>query len=80
VTSFPGQDSARLQISRLPAKHPSDQDIRDGREIDEQRTQVVDEPIPGPARYRTSFSRQPDLAVGGDDSLGVTNPVYVTAP
>ena len=56
--------------------------FRDGREIDEQRTRVVDEPISGPGRYRTEvFLRQPGFSGWRRSTLWVfTNPVYVTAP
>jgi hypothetical protein len=55
--------------------------FRDGREIDEQQSRTIDEPIPGPGRYRTeAFLRQPGLSGWRRWTLwAFTNPVYVTA-
>lgn len=74
--------AARLQIST-----PSGPDIplikifRDGREITEEQTRTIDEPIAGPGRYRAEvFLRQPGLTGWRRWTLWVfTNPVYVTA-
>ena len=72
--------AARLQISVSPdASVPLIKIFRDGREIDEQRTRTIDEPISGPGRYRTEvFQRQPGFSGFGHWTLWVfTNPVYV---
>jgi hypothetical protein len=74
--------AARLQISTPPgASLPLIKVFRDGREIDEQQTRAIDEPITGPGRYRTEvFLRQPGLSGWRRWTLWVfTNPVYVTA-
>jgi hypothetical protein len=80
---IPWSGSARLQIS-TPAgpSIPLIKIFRDGREIDEQRTRVVDERISGPGRYRTEvFLRQPGFSGWRRPTLWVfTNPVYVSAP
>jgi hypothetical protein len=75
--------AARIKISVPPAANlPLIKIFRDGREIDEQRTRTIDEPITGPGRYRTEvFLRQPGLSGLRRWTLWVfTNPVYVTAP
>jgi hypothetical protein len=74
--------AARLQISTPPdADLPLIKVFRDGREIDEEQTRTIDEPIDGPGRYRTEvFLRQPGLTGFRRWTLWVfTNPVYVTA-
>ena len=75
--------SARLQIS-VPSGSslPLIKIFRDGREIDEQETRSVDEPISGTGRYRTEvFLRQPGLTGWRRWTLWVfTNPIYVTTP
>ena len=55
--------------------------FRDGREISEEQTRTIDEPITGPGRYRTEvFLRQPGLSGWRRWTLWVfTNPVYVNA-
>ena len=73
---------------RLQITTPSGADIplikvfRDGREIDEQETRTIDEPVTGPGNYRTEvFLRQPGFSGWRRWTLWVfTNPVYVTAP
>ena len=73
--------AARIRIS-LPSTPgvPLIKVFRDGKEIDEQQTREIDEPIAGPGRYRTEvFLRQPGLSGGRRWTLWVfTNPVYVT--
>lgn len=79
---LPWTGSARLQIS-VPTTDslPLIKVFRDGREIDEQQTRTIDEPINGPGRYRTEvFLRQPGVTGWRRWTLWVfTNPVYVTA-
>ena len=74
--------AARLQVS-LPSTPglPLIKVFRDGKEIDEQLTREIDEPIAGPGRYRTEvFLRQPGFSGLRRWTLWVfTNPVYVTA-
>jgi PHP domain-containing protein len=74
--------AARLQISTsgVPGT-PLIKIFRDGREMDEQQARTIDEPIPGPGRYRTEvFLRQPGVTGFGRWTLWVfTNPIYVTA-
>ncbi len=73
--------TARLQISVPPgASLPLIKIYRDGREIDEEQTREIDQPISGPGRYRTEvFLRQPGLSGWRRWTLWVfTNPVYVT--
>jgi hypothetical protein len=73
--------SARLQIS-VPAGSslPLIKIFRDGREIDEQETRTIDEPVSGSGRYRTEvFLRQPGFTGWRRWTLWVfTNPIYVT--
>jgi hypothetical protein len=74
--------AANLQISTPTGSSiPLIKIFRDGREIDEQRTRTINEPISGPGRYRTEvFLRQPGVSGWGRWTLWVfTNPVYVTA-
>jgi hypothetical protein len=75
--------SGRLSIS-VPAgaSRPLIKVFRDGREIIERQSWAVDEPIPGPGRYRTEvFLRQPGLTGWRRWTLwAFTNPVYVTEP
>jgi PHP domain-containing protein len=74
--------AARIQISAPSgANLPLIKIFRDGREIDEELTRNIDEPISGPGRYRTEvFLRQPGLTGWRRWTLWVfTNPVYVTA-
>ena len=74
--------AARIQISTPSgASLPLIKVFRDGREIDEEQTRSIDEPITGPGRYRTEvFLRQPGLTGLRRWTLWVfTNPVYVTA-
>ena len=74
--------AARLQISTPPgASLPLIKVFRDGREISEEQTRTIDEPISGPGRYRTEvFLRQPGLTGWRRWTLWVfTNPVYVTS-
>ncbi len=74
--------TGRLQIS-VPAGSslPLVKIFRNGREIDEQKTRSLDEPVSGPGRYRAEvFLRQPGVTGWGRWTLWVfTNPVYVTA-
>jgi hypothetical protein len=79
---LPWTGAARLQISTPPGSGlPLIKVFRDGREIDEQQTRTIDEPITGPGHYRTEvFLRQPGLTGWGRWTLWVfTNPIYVTA-
>jgi hypothetical protein len=74
--------AARLQISTPSGSSiPLIKVFRDGREISEEQTRMIDEPIAGPGRYRTEvFLRQPGLSGFRRWTLWVfTNPVYVTA-
>jgi len=74
--------AARIQISTPSGPSlPLIKIFRDGREIDEQQSRTIDEPIAGPGRYRTEvFLRQPGLSGFRRWTLWVfTNPVYVTA-
>jgi hypothetical protein len=74
--------AARLQISTPSGSSlPLIKVFLDGREIDEQETRTMDEPIIGPGRYRTEvFLRQPGLSGFRRWTLWVfTNPIYVTA-
>jgi len=78
----PWTGAARLQISTPSGVAlPLIKVFRDGREITEERTRTIDEPITGPGRYRTEvFLRQPGLTGWRRWTLWVfTNPVYVTA-
>ena len=79
---LPWTGAARIQISTPSgASPPLIKIFRDGREIDEQQTRTIDEPIIGPGHYRTEvFLRQPGLTGWRRWTLWVfTNPVYVTA-
>ena len=79
---LPWTGAARLQISAPTGSSlPLIKIFRDGREIDEQQTRTIDEPINGPGHYRTEvFLRQPGVSGWGRWTLWVfTNPVYVTA-
>jgi hypothetical protein len=79
---LPWTKAARIQISTPSgASPPLIKIFRDGREIDEQQTRTIDEPIIGPGHYRTEvFLRQPGLTGWRRWTLWVfTNPVYVTA-
>ena len=73
----------RISIS-VPAgaSRPLIKVFRDGRVIIEQQTWTVDEPVPGPGRYRVEvFLRQPGLTGWRRWTLwAFTNPVYVTDP
>jgi PHP domain len=74
--------TARLQISTPSGSSlPLIKIFRDGREIEEEQTRTIDEPITGPGRYRTEvFLRQPGLSGFRRWTLWVfTNPVYVMA-
>jgi hypothetical protein len=74
--------AARLQISTpLGPSLPLIKIFRDGRKISEEQTRTIDEPIPGPGRYRTEvFLPQPGISGFRRWTLWVfTNPVYVTA-
>jgi hypothetical protein len=74
--------AARLQVSTPSgASLPLIKIFRDGREITEEQTRAIDEPISGPGRYRVEvFLRQPGLTGWRRWTLWVfTNPVYVTA-
>jgi hypothetical protein len=74
--------AARIQISTPSgASLPLIKVFRDGREISEEQTRSIDEPITGPGRYRTEvFLRQPGVTGLRRWTLWVfTNPVYVTA-
>ena len=75
-------EAGHLQISLPSGAGPSLIKIfRDGREIDEQQAQSVDEPIAGPGHYRTEvFLRQPGFSGLGRWTLWVfTNPINVIA-
>jgi hypothetical protein len=79
---LPWTGAARIQISTPSgASLPLIKVFRDGREIFEEQTRTIDEPITGPGRYRTEvFLRQPGLSGWRRWTLWVfTNPVYVTA-
>ncbi len=79
---LPWMGAARLQISTPSgASLPLIKIFRDGREITEEQTRTIDEPIPGPGRYRTEvFLRQPGLSGLRRWTLWVfTNPVYLTS-
>ena len=79
---LPWTGAERLQISTPAGSSlPLIKVFRDGREIDEQQTRTIDEPITGPGNYRTEvFLRQPGLSGWGRWTLWVfTNPIYVTA-
>jgi hypothetical protein len=74
--------TARLQVSAPAGSSlPLIKVFHDGHEIDEQQTRSLDEPIPGPGRYRVEvFLRQPGWSGFGRWTLWVfTNPVYVTS-
>ncbi len=74
--------AGRIQISVPSGTNlPLIKIFRDGREIDEQETHTLDQPITGPGRYRTEvYLRQPGLTGWRRWTLWVfTNPVYVTA-
>lgn len=75
--------AGRIQIS-VPSgtSLPLIKIFRDGRDIMEKQTWAIDEPIPGPGRYRAEiFLRQPGLTGWRRWTLwAFTNPVYVTAP
>lgn len=74
-------ESAHLQISTpAGAGTPLIKIFRDGREIDEQQTRTIDEPMTGPGHYRTEvFLRQPGLSGWRRWTLWVfTNPIYIT--
>lgn len=78
---LPWAGGARLQISTPAGSSlPLIKVYRDGREIDEQRARIIDEPITGPGHYRAEvFLRQPGLTGWGRWTLWVfTNPIYVT--
>jgi hypothetical protein len=73
----------RIKVSVPPgASQPLIKVIRDGREIVSRQTWNVDEPAPGPGRYRTEvFLRQPGLTGWRRWTLwAFTNPVYVNGP
>lgn len=79
--SIPWAGSGRIRISvPVGASRPLIKVFHDGREIIEQQTWTIDEPIPGPGRYRTEvFLRQPGLTGWRRWTLwAFTNPVYVT--
>jgi hypothetical protein len=75
--------SGRVRIS-VPAgaSRPLIKVFRDGREIIEQQTWTIDEPIPGAGRYRAEvFLRQPGLTGWRRWTLwAFTNPIYVNPP
>lgn len=83
----PGDSLHWTEATRLQVSLPSTPDLplikvfRDGKEIDEQQTREIDQPIAGPGRYRTEvFLRQPGISGLRRWTLWVfTNPVYVTA-
>jgi hypothetical protein len=76
-------ENERLKIS-VPAGSslPLIKVFRDGHEIDEQETRLIDEPISGPGRYRAEvFLRQPGLTGWRRWTLWIfTNPVFVITP
>jgi hypothetical protein len=79
---LPWTGAAHIQISTPSGTSlPLIKIFRDGREISEEQTRTIDEPISGPGRYRTEvFLRQPGLTGWRRWTLWVfTNPVYVTA-
>ena len=81
--SLPYTEASSLQISTPPgASMPLIKIFRDGHEIEAKETRSIDEPLPGPGRYRTEiFLRQPGISGFGRWTLWVfTNPVYVAAP
>lgn len=73
--------AGRIQIS-VPSGSslPFIKIFRDGREILARQTWTIDDPIPGPGRYRAEiFLRQPGLSGWRRWTLwAFTNPVYVT--
>jgi hypothetical protein len=78
---IPWAGNGRIRISvPVGASRPLIKVFHDGREIIEQQTWTIDEPIPGPGRYRTElFLRQPGLTGWRRWTLwAFTNPVYVT--
>jgi hypothetical protein len=82
----PGDSLTWTGASRIQISVPSGTSLpliklfRDGREIDEQQSHTLDQPISSPGRYRTEvFLRQPGLTGWGRWTLWVfTNPIYVT--
>ena len=79
---LPWTETERLHISAPAGSSiPLIKVFRDGREIDEQQTRTIDEPVTCPGRYRAEvFLRQPGLIGWRRWTLWVfTNPVYVTA-
>jgi hypothetical protein len=74
--------TGRIHIS-VPAgaSRPLIQVFRDGQMMIEQQNWSVDEPIPGPGRYRVeAFLRQPGVSGWRRWTLwAFTNPIYVTA-
>ena len=79
--SWAGRGRVRISIPS-GASRPLVKVFRGGHEIIEQQTWTVDEPIPGPGRYRAEiFLRQPGLTGWRRWTLwAFTNPVYVTGP
>jgi hypothetical protein len=78
---LPWAGAARLRISTSSGGDvPLIKVFRDGREITEEQTRSIDEPITSPGRYRTEvFLRQPGFSGWRRWTLWVfTNPVYVT--
>jgi hypothetical protein len=63
------------------ARNPIIDIFRDGKELLEKRASTVDEPLPGPGRYRAEvFLRQPGWTGWGRKTLWIfSNPTYVTA-
>jgi hypothetical protein len=88
ATGGPGDSLAWSGAGRIAITVPSGTNqprirvFRDGQEIIDRQAWTVDEPAPGPGRYRAEvFLRQPGLTGWRRWTLWVfTNPVYVNGP
>ena len=75
------KNQGNIHVSVPPgSSQPLIEVFRDGREIIDRQTRAVDEPLPGPGRYRTEvFLRQPgELGLGRWTLWIFSNPTYVT--
>ena len=81
LISWAGNGRVRISVP-AGASRPLIKVFHDGREIIEQQTWTIDEPIPGTGQYRAEvFLRQPGLTGWRRWTLwAFTNPVYVTEP